>query len=387
MKRGSTWSYVIRVKDPETGTSKPKWVGGFATENDAKEARDDARVKARRGEYVDRNAVTVAEYMEEWINGHAIEIKPKTLRDYRLMIRLYIVPRIGGLRLQAIRPATLTKLYRDLHTSGGAKGKALSARTVRYVHTVMRKALRDAVEVEELLPSNPAERAKLPRTDTPEAGTIWTTAQLRAFLTHARPHRLYAFFHLAAYSGARRGELLNLRWRDVDFEGRQIRITGTTNVIDRRRVEGTTKNGRSRTVSLDGETVKVLQDHRERQEAEQLKAGEEWKNGQHYVFVTGFGEPVYPDTVSSLVRTFIAAYNAPKGGPKPAVPLPPARLHDLRHLHATTLLLAGVAVHVVAARLGHTDPAITLRVYAHVISEQMATAAEVFAEAINSPAA
>lgn len=108
MKRGNTWSYVIRVKDPETGESKPKWVGGFASEDDAKAARDEARVKARRGEYVDRNAITVAEYLAEWIEGHTVEVKPKALAGDRVMIRLYIEPRIGKLRLQALRPATVT---------------------------------------------------------------------------------------------------------------------------------------------------------------------------------------------------------------------------------------------------------------------------------------
>lgn len=101
MKRGRTWYYVIRVADPETGMSKPKWVGGFPTEKAAKEARDDARVRARRGEYVDRNRLTVAQYLDEWIAGHAVEIKPKTLAGYRDLLDRYVRPRIGSVRLQA----------------------------------------------------------------------------------------------------------------------------------------------------------------------------------------------------------------------------------------------------------------------------------------------
>ncbi len=113
MKRGTTWSYVIRVKDPETGVSKPRWVGGFATEEDAKGARDEARVKARHGEYIDRNQITVAAYLDDWIDAHAMEIKARTLADYRACIRLYTAPRIGHLPIQAVRPPTITKLYRD----------------------------------------------------------------------------------------------------------------------------------------------------------------------------------------------------------------------------------------------------------------------------------
>ncbi|MFI7438666.1 tyrosine-type recombinase/integrase [Nonomuraea indica] len=120
VKRGNTWSYVIRVKDPETGESRPRWVGGFATEDDAKAARDEARVKARRGEYVDRNTITVRTYLDEWIEAHAVEIKPKTLADYRYMLDRYVKPRIGDLRLQAVRPSTITKLYFGLVRRRGA---------------------------------------------------------------------------------------------------------------------------------------------------------------------------------------------------------------------------------------------------------------------------
>jgi integrase len=262
MKRGTTWSYVIRVKDPETGISKPRWVGGYATEQDAKAARDEARVKARRGEYIDRNRITVAAYMDEWIEAHAMEIKPRTLTDYRACIRLYAVPRIGHLPIQAVRPSTITKLYRDLLTSGGRDGQPLAVATVTHLHAVLRKAFRDAVIVDELIGSNPIDRAKRPRAQAQEPGTVWTIAQLRAFLATAQQHRLFAFFHVAAYTGARRGELLNLRWKDIDLDGKKITITGSTAVIGGERVNGTTKSGRTRVVSIDDETVAVLRSAR-----------------------------------------------------------------------------------------------------------------------------
>ncbi|MGV9384262.1 tyrosine-type recombinase/integrase [Nonomuraea sp. NPDC003707] len=114
------------------------------------------------------------------------------------------------------------------------------------------------------------------------------------------------------------------------------------------------------------------------QAAGKLKVGPEWRGGGDYVFTTGRDEPVHPDTVSSLFPILIKRHNAAHLNAQ----LPHARLHDLRHIHATTLLLAGVPVHVVAARLGHADPSITLRVYAHVIRAAEASAADVFAQAI-----
>ncbi|MEV1239457.1 site-specific integrase [Nonomuraea sp. NPDC049750] len=379
MKRGTTWSYVIRVKDPETGESRPRWVSGFATEDDAKAARDEARVKARRGEYIDRNTITVAQYLDEWIEAHAVEIKPKTLKDYRGIITRYIKPHIGSARVQAVRPSSVTKLYRDLIAHGGKNGRPLSPRTIEYVHAVLRKAFRDAVEVDEILATSPVEKAKRPRRETSEPGAVWTTAQLRSFLTAARDHRLWAFFHVAAYTGARRGELLHLRWADVDLDGKQLTITGSAAFIDGERIEGTTKSGRKRIVSIDEQTAQVLRNQRKMQAEDKLKVGPEWRGASAYVFTTGWGAPIHPDTVSSLFPTLIKRHNAHN----PKDPLPHARLHDLRHIHATTLLLAGVPVHVVAARLGHADPSITLRVYAHVIRAAEASAADVFAQAIN----
>ena len=382
VKRGKTWSYVVRVKDPETGLSKPRWVGGFASEADAKAARDQARVTARTGEYVNRSPVTGSGYLDQWIEAHAVEVKPKTLQDYRHLIDRHVKPCIGGVRLQAVRPAQITKLYRDLVTEGGRSGAGLSARTVEYVHAVLRKAFRDAVQVDQVLPSNPVEGAKRPRNPVRERGEIWTAGQLRVFLDVARGHRLFAFFHLAAYTGARRGELLNLRWRDIDPARAEIRISGSAAVVGGTRIEGTTKSGRSRTVSIDTGTVRVLKEHRARQAEERLTAGPEWVGGDDYVFTTAWGGPVHPDTVSSLIGNLITAYNVTVGKNGAGELLPHARLHDLRHVHATTLLLAGVPVHVVAARLGHADPSVTLRVYAHVIRDQVAEAADIFARSV-----
>jgi integrase len=171
------------------------------------------------------------------------------------------------------------------------------------------------------------------------------------------------------------------------LENRRITITGSVGVVDGKRVAGTTKSGRTRVVAVDDETVKVLQDQRRAQEIDRETAGDAWRGEQDgLVFTTGWGEPLFPDTVTALMRKLINAYNQDQDGKPHADPLPPARLHDLRHIHATTLLLAGVPVHVVAARLGHADPAITLRVYAHIVGAVEEQTAEIFADALkNAP--
>ena len=381
IKRGGSWSYVIRVPDPATGVTRPKWVGGFDTEEAAKAARDEARIRARRGEFVNRSPSTVAAYLAEWVEAHAATVKPKTLAGYRHDIDHYIVPRIGRMRLQALRPAVISKLYRELAEHGGRDGRPLSATTVSHIHRTLRKALADGVDVEQVLAVNPAARSKRPRSSASEPIQVWTVQQLGAFLNTAGSHRLFAFFRLAAYTGARRGELLYLRWEAVDLNAAEVTFGGSTAVVRGQRVEGTTKGGRSRMVSLDRDTVVVLREHRRQQAEERLAAGSAWNDSGGLVFVSRWGEPLHPDTVSGLMTKLIDRHN--QAGP--ATLLPHARLHDLRHLHATTLLLAGVPVHVVAARLGHADPAVTLRVYSHVLREHAAGVGDIFAQAVKAP--
>ena len=283
--------------------------------------------------------------------------------------------------LLGARPS-LSKLYRDLAEHGGRDGGPLSAWTVSHIHRTLRKALADAVHVEQLLAVNPAVLSKRPRDRDTEPGRVWTIEQLDLFLTTARSHRLYAFYRLAAYTGARRGELLYLRWQAVDLDAAEVTFGGSTAVVRGQRVEGTTKGGRSRVVSIDRETVTILREHRRRQAAERQAAGPAWTDADGLVFATKWGEPLYPDTVTALIRKLITAYNKPVTAPERA--LPHARLHDLRHLHATTLLLVGVPVHVVAARLGHADPAVTLRVYSHVLREHALGIGDIFARAVEA---
>jgi integrase len=383
IRRGKTWSYVIRVTDSR-GVSKPKWVGGFPTEASAKKARDSARVAASRGEYVHANRITVAEFLTGWLAVHALEVKPRTRAGYGELIDTYVVPHIGAVRLQSVKPATLSGLYRDLLTRGGKGGRPLSSRTVNHVHALLRKAFNDAVNTDQVLATNPASRAKRPRQEKgrDRIEVSWSADDLRRFLALVEDHRLFALYRLAAYTGARRGELLNLRWDDVTLDGPspRVRITGTVQIIDSQLVAGTTKAGQSRVVSIDPGTVSVLRDHCARQEVEHARAMGSWVPGD-LVFRREIGAPLYPSSPTQLMSKRIRDYN--DALPEGAAPLPPVRFHDLRHVHATLLLRAGVPVHVVAKRLGHADPAVTLRTYAHVLADQAAEVATLFADLVD----
>lgn len=389
IQRGKTWSYVVRekvtipVKDPETGepvvdergrpvtkqVTRPRWVGGFPTKTEAKKSRDKARNAVNRGTYVAPQDLTVGSYLDQWVEAHSVELKPSTAKTYRDNIERYLKPALGHERLQSLSPDRLSILFRDMHTSGGKGGKALSARTVEFARAVLRRAMSDAV-VNRLVEVNPVVGSKLPKRDGKPQHTTWTGAQLKTFLDAVAEERLFPLWQLAAATGMRRGELMALRWEHVDLEAGMVSVERSATQLSGKRVTTTPKNHERRRVAIDTHTVAVLRSWRKQQAAERLAWGQAYQDTEGLVFTQENGTPVLPDYVT---KAFGRAQKGIEG--------PRLVLHELRHTHATLLLRDRVPMHIVAKRLGHKDPSVTLNVYADVIPDD-ASAVDVFAKAV-----
>ena len=370
---GRNWSYVLRVPDLATGKTKPQWVGGFDSEKSAKLARDKARVSLSSSTYVSPSKATVGEYLSTWINDvHASQLKATTLERYKQVINKHLIPELGAIKLQDLRASHVQALYTNLLTRPTATGEPLSPRTVELIGTVLKIAIKYAVNVDEVMSVNPASRVPLPK----GKGSIpapWSIQELNTFLDVARTHRLFFFFRLSAFTGARRGELLALKWSD--FDGSAITISKNRLSVSKQvLVQNSTKGGTNgqRRVPLDRETIELFTAHRKRQLIERLALGEYWHD-TGYVFTQENGLPIYPHTPSDLFKKLLK-----KAG------LRPTRLHDQRHLHATELLRLGEPLHVVASRLGHRDAMVTATIYAHVSDQQAETASSTFANAVES---
>ena len=369
---GRTWSYVLRVPDPLTGKTKPKWVGGFDSEKSAKLARDKARVSIAKRDYVPPTKQSLGDFLNAWIDIHSKRVKPITEHSYRKLIRNYIIPEIGQIKLQDLRPIHIESFYSKMLETEGKRGGKISATTVVRCGAVLKKALRYAVEVENLIAYNPASRIQMPKTSK-KVPQLWNLGELNKFLDSAKSHRLFFFFRLSAFTGARRGELLALKWSD--FDGKAISISKSRIEIDRKVIEQETTKGGSngqRRVILDQETIDLFAAHRRRQLEERLILGEHWIDS-NYVFVQENGLPLDPSTPTQLLRKI-----------SQNIGLRPIQLHDLRHIHATELLRCGEPLHVVANRLGHRDAMVTATIYAHVSNEQAETASNTFAKAAKS---
>lgn len=317
--------------------------------------------------------LTVGAYLAEWLEVQRHRLQPTTLKSYTGNVDRYLAPHIGDVALADLDVRQLERLYADLMSRGGDGGRPLSRRTVEYAAATLRSALNDAVRTG-LLDRNPASLARPPRIDptSPTEGDeelqVWTAEEARRFLEQIRGDRLRDLWVVALGTGMRRGELLGLRWEDVDIERATLHVRRSLQVVDGLVRLKRTKTSRSRSLRIDERVVEVLDRRRRLQEIHREAAGDAWSDRWGLVFTEEDGSYLVPMNVSSAFRWLVRKLDVPV-----------IRLHDIRHTHATLLLQAGTPVKVVSERMGHSTIRVTLDVYAHVLPAMDADAVERFA--------
>ncbi len=370
------WYVVIELPRDENGKRRQKWHGGFRTRKDAEAERAKLVHEMNTGTYVEPSAITLAEWVgQHWLPTIQTRVKPSTFDSYRRNLELHILPHLGSKQLRQVTPTMLNRLYSELLTRGSKKtGGGLSPKTVRYIHTIVHKALADAIDAG-MVGINAAERAKPPRPRATSANEIrfWEPSELRWFLNLVQDHRLEAAWHLSAMTGMRRGEVLGLRWKDIAFEAARISVRQALVSVGYEIITSTPKNHQARVIDIDSGTVEQLQQHRERQRRDRNDWGYDYQD-RDLVFCKEDGTPIHPHTFSQVFERLVTKSDLPK-----------IRLHDLRHTHATIALMAGVPVKVISERLGHETPAFTMKQYAHVIPGMQAAAAGAIAALVDGP--
>lgn len=369
--RGKKWSYRFRVPDPTSGKTKEVRISGFLTKAEAKSDRVKREAEVQERGFIKASKETVEVFFSDWLETKIAKgkIKLTTASQYRQAIFYYINPNIGKLHLKELTPENLEQFLIRLIRGGKKNGSPLSQATVRLVAIVLSQGLDQAVRYKKLF-SNPMSEVEKPKGKTKSVST-YSASEIRSLLSFAENHRLYAFFHLACHTGARRGELLALRWSDFDTESQTISISKTRGMIGKEIIEGDstkTKNG-NRKVEITPETVKSLKAHKARQAVERLQIGSGWVE-TNYIFVQENGEPLYPTTPYLIFRKMINKLG-----------LRPEPFHSLRHSHATELLRAGIPAFIVAKRIGD-HPATVLSTYAHAQTEDGHKSAKAFEEQI-----
>jgi integrase len=363
-KRGRYYVVIELDRDPETGRRRRKWTGGFARKKDADAALAEAVYKRQEGTYVSPSKRTLEEFLEEWLRGIRPTIRPSTWESYNWIIHNRVLPFLGGTPLQRVTPPVLNAHYAHLLEAGRANGTGLSPRSVRLVHVVLHRALRDAVRWG-MLGRNAADQADPPRVPKRELHT-WNGEQAATFLRRAREHRLYPAFLLLLGTGMRRGEVCGLRWGDgVDLARGLVSVKRNRVVVRYSNVvEGEPKTSRGRrSIPLDPAIVAALRSHRTAQLEERLSAGAQYSDSG-LVFTREDGAPLHPETLSKAFVALVAQAELPR------IPL-----RDCRHSFATISLATGTPLWAVADLLGHSSISITDSFYRDAVPSAMSEAA------------
>ncbi len=351
-----SWAIVLELGRDSSDKRRQKWHTVRGTKKDAQRELVRLLNMVHTGAYVEPSRMTVAEYLEHWLQHYAkTNVAAKTFERYAEIVRLHLVPSFGQYVLPKLQPLHIQSCYSNALEKGRRDGRGgLSARTVLHHHRVLHEALQQAVKWQ-LLARNPADAVEPPRPQRKEMGALDERATAK-LLNQAKGTRLHLPILLAVTTGLRRGELLGLRWQDVDL---RVGVLAVRQSLEQTKNSIAFKQPKTqkarRTIALPRMTVEALRYHKTEQAKERLLVGPDYKD-RGLVLARADGSPWKPDSFTSSYRSLVRRLG-----------LSHIRFHDLRHTHATQLLRQGVHPKVVSERLGHSTVGITLDVYSHVL--------------------
>ena len=349
-------------RDPGTGRQVQRSVYG-KTQAEVRKKLTQAVNSIDEGLYIEPNKLTVSSWLDTWLKEYLGNVKPRTVDSYKSMCENHLKPNLGAIKLSKLDTPTIQKLYNQLYKGTG--GKQVSARTLKNIHGVLHKALKQAVLVG-YLKFNASDSCILPKFTKKEIQPLEDT-EISAFMEAVQGHKYETVYHVTLFTGMRQGEVLGLSWECVDFNRGTILVNKQLQLIrggGGHYVLLSTKNDKSRLITPAPSVMQALRAWRAKQTEWQLKAGQAWQNqielmdtGKRYelVFTNEIGRYLSPLTVYKNYKKIVDS-----------IGIPEARFHDLRHSFAVVSLQSGDDIKTVQENLGHHAAAFTLDTYAHV---------------------
>ncbi|MGA3674374.1 tyrosine-type recombinase/integrase [Lysinibacillus agricola] len=367
--RGSNWTYVVDVGiDPVTGKRKQKTKGGFKRKKDAQSALNKLLVEIDDNRYIDPSKETFSEFIDRWFTEHfqkrigeTTAVNKNSLKDKHLIKENPFAHK----PLSKITTEDIDVFY-NLKIDEGYRGSY-----IRKMHQLLKQAFEQAKKWEKIS-SNPVDNAEPPSIKKEEM-KIWSPQEINVFLLYCTDERYRMIFLLAIYTGMRRGEILGLKWSDIDFEKKKITVKRSLAYTPKKGYIFTklkTKNAK-REILITDMLIDELLKHLKRQQTWKQRFEKEYRD-QDFVICTEKGTEQDPRNVLVMMKRLISIANVTS-----------IRFHDLRHTHASILISEGVDIVKVAHRLGHSNPKITLETYAHLVPNQDNDVADIFHSAIN----
>ena len=365
-KRGKrSWRIVFDLDRGPDGQRRQTTKTVRGTKKDAENELATMLAQIQHGGFAEPNRAKVGEFLERWLEVGTPGISEKTRERYGEICRNHVIPALGSRELQKLRPAEIQSFYHHAETSGRRDGRGgLSKRSVLHIHRVFRLALQQAVKWH-LLSVNPCVAVTPPSPEPREIVSI-NENQTATLLARLEGSTLYAPVLVLVTTGLRRGELLGLRWRDVDLDRATLAVTQSLEQTRDKLRFKTPKTKRSRRViTLPAITVETMRRHRADQARLKLQLGLGRDDGA-LVFSTVDGSPRSPRAFSKEFKRAATR-----------IGMPDLTLHGLRHTHASHLLASGIHPKIAQERLGHSSIAITMDLYSHVTESMQRGAADV----------
>lgn len=331
------------------------------TERAAKKLLDLFSAEVQKGEYIEPSKLTFTEFVERWYKNYAdSNLAPKTLFRYKQILSSRVLPAMGHLQVEQIKPFHLMEFYANLQEDGvreDGKPGGLSPKTILQHHRIISSILNDAVEWQ-VIPFNPASRVKPPKVQKKQAA-CYEEEHVVALLAAAESEetKYQVLIQLAIFTGARRGELMGLEWQDINLDAGTMEIRQASQYVPGKGVfaKDPKNESSSRLLSLPAFLVNKLRHYSAEQAAVQLKKGDMWQ-GSDRVFTTFDGRAMHPDTISGWFPKFLARHE-----------LPPLPFHGLRHTAATMLINQNLPTKSVSGRMGHANISTTYDIYGHFL--------------------
>lgn len=369
-RKDGLWQCQVTTGFDDNGKPKRKTYYG-KTREEVRDKLNEALMKVKTKTFKEPAKYTFGEWVDIWLNDYMKNsLRKTTWESYETQVRLHIKPTLGSIKLVKLQPVQIQRLYNE-------KREEKSARTVRYIHQVINGALEQAFK-ERLIDFNPASAVKLPRDSKKEMKTL-SKEEVRIFLETAKEQTekamekkdagacfYYTAYFLVLNTGLRRGEILGLKWKDIDFKKGTLRIS--RQLV---RVKGGFEFTEPKTplsnrvIPLSNVVIRELERYRYIQTRERLKIGTIYEDND-LICCTKIGRPIEP---TNFIRNF-------KGVLKKAGLDETLRFHDLRHTYAVLAASKGIDVKTIQESLGHHSPAFTMEVYGHSTSDMKKEAAE-----------
>ena len=341
-------------RDPGTGKQIQKSVYG-KTQAEVRKKLQVACIAIDEGIYTDPVKFTLADWLDAWIADYTSNLKPLTMKSYKGHIENHIKPAMGAIRLSALNTHQIQRFYNKL-VKGDENTQGISPKTLKNLHGVLHKALKQAVEMG-YLKFNPSDACRIPRIEKPEIKPLEDN-DIAVFINAIKEHKYETLYLVDLFTGMRQGEILGLTWDCIDFECGTITIYRQLQKIDGEYKFVSLKNDKPRCIAPAHSVMQMLQEHKRKQNELRLRAGEIWENS-NLVFTNETGRHLAHVTVSTCFKRIVKS-----------IGLSEVRFHDLRHSYAVAALQSGDDIKTVQENLGHHSASFTLDVYGHV-SEKM----------------